>query len=136
MFQRKHFFLKPLNPYSPDREILTRIPHDIGELKEYITCNKGKDAADTPFYVCEFVKGKGYASNAICTNGNVYAIHVCPSSPFQIDYSVAQKKEIDKWIIEFCKEKKITGFICFDFIESQQIGEIYCLECNDFIHAL
>ena len=135
LFKTKHFFLKPLNQYSPDRENFDRIPHDIEEFEEYMKHRKGKIAPDTPYCVCEFVKGKEYASNAICRNGTVYAIHVCPSSPIQIDYSVVDKKEIRKWTIEFCKKKQITGVVCFDFIESQQTGEIYCLECNPRLHS-
>ena len=134
-FERKHFFLKTLDPLSPDRGNFDRIPHEIEEFKEYLKCNRQKVAPDTSYYVCEFIKGKEYASNAICRNGTVYAIHVCPSSPIQIDYSVVDKKEIRQWTIEFCKKKQITGVVCFDFIESQQTGEIYCLECNPRLHS-
>lgn len=135
LFKRKHFFLKTLESLSPDRENFDRIPHDINEFEEYMKYNREKVAPDTPYYVCEFVKGKEYASNAICREGIIYAIHVCPSSPMQIDYSAVEKKEIKEWTIEFCKKKKITGFVCFDFIESQQTGEIYCIECNPRLHS-
>ena len=129
------FRLRERGLLSPDRGNFDRIPHEIEELKEYMKRNRQRVAPHTLYYVCEFIKGKEYTSNAICRNGTIYAIQVCPASPIQIDYSVVERKKFVTGLSNFAKKKQITGFICFDFLECQQSGEIYCIECNPRLHS-
>lgn len=135
LFVNSHFFLKPLLPYSVDRLNFTRIPSSPDEFEKYLASYESKLNCDNPYLVHQFVKGKEFAANAIVSNGNLQAFQVCPCSPVQIDYDVVRHPEIKKWVEEFCKAKKITGCICFDFIEDDASGEVYCIECNPRLHS-
>lgn len=132
---KSHYFLKPLKPYSKDRLNFTPIPSNSTEFEKYLANYESKLNCDNPYLVHMFVKGKEFAANAIVSKGNLQAFHVCPCSPMQIDYDVTKHPEIKKWVEEFCKAKKITGCICFDFLEDDDSGEVYCIECNPRLHS-
>lgn len=135
LFLNSYYFLKPLLPYSVDRLNFTRIPSKTEEFEKYIASYASKLNSDNPYLVHQFIKGKEFAANAIVVNGHLQAFHVCPCSPMQIDYDVVKHPEIKKWVEEFCKAKKITGCICFDFLEDDDSGEVYCIECNPRLHS-
>ena len=132
---KSHYFLKPLKPYSEDRLNFTPIPSDSTEFEKFLANYESKLNCDNPYLVHQFVKGKEFAANAIVSKGSLQAFQVCPCSPVQIDYDVTKHSEIKKWVEEFCKTKKITGCICFDFLEENDSGEIYCIECNPRLHS-
>ena len=54
-------------------------------------------------------------------------IHLCtsnPSSPMQIDYEDASSKtEIFRWIEAFVAAKRLSGSLCFDFMEHPVTGD-------------
>lgn len=135
LFLNSHYFLKPLLPYSVDRLNFTRIPSNAEEFEKYIACYASKLNSDNPYLVQQFIKGKEYAANVIAINGHIQAFHVCPCSPTQIDYDVVKHPEIKEWVENFCKAKQITGCICFDFLEDDDSGEVYCIECNPRLHS-
>ena len=133
---KSHYFLKPLFPVpEEDRLNFTPIPSDSTEFEKFLAHYESKLNCDCPYLVNQFIKGKEFAANAIVSKGNLQAFHVCPSSAMQIDYDVTKHPEIKKWVEEFCKAKKITGGICFDFLEDDDSGEVYCIECNPRFHS-
>ena len=135
LFLNSHYFLKPLLPYSIDRLNFTRIPSNTAEFEKYIASYESKLNSDNPYLVHQFIKGKEFAANAIVIRGNLQAFQVCSCSPVQIDYDVVSHPEIKKWVEKFCKAKQITGSVCFDFIEDDDSGEVYCIECNPRLHS-
>lgn len=135
LFSRAHYFLKPLMPYSVDRVNFTRIPSNAEEFDKYITSYDSKLNGDNPYLVHQFIKGKEFAANVIAVDGHLQAFHVCPCSPMQIDYDVVKHPEIKKWMETFCKAKQLTGCACFDFLEDEKTGEVYCIECNPRLHS-
>lgn len=135
LFSKAHYFLKPLMPYSVDRENFTRIPSNAEEFDKYITSYESKLNSNNPHLVHQFIKGKEFAANAIAVDGHLQAFHVCPCSPMQIDYDVVKHPEIKKWMETFCKAKRLTGCVCFDFLEDEKTGEVYCIECNPRLHS-
>ena len=133
---KSHYFLKPLFPVpEEDRLNFTPIPSDSTEFEKFLAHYESKLNCDNPHLVNQFIKGKEFAANAIVSKGSLQAFQVCPCSPVQIDYDVTKHSEIKKWVEEFCKTKKITGCICFDFLEENDSGEIYCIECNPRLHS-
>ena len=133
---KSHYFLKPLFPVpQEDRLNFTPIPSDSTEFEKFLAHYESKLNCDNPHLVNQFIKGKEFAANAIVSKGSLQAFQVCPCSPVQIDYDVTKHSEIKKWVEEFCKTKKITGCICFDFLEERDSGEIYCIECNPRLHS-
>ena len=135
LFAKGHYFLKPLMPYSADRENFTRIPSNAEEFEKYIACYETKLNSNNPYLVHQFIKGKEFAANAIVVDGHLQAFHVCPCSPVQIDYDVVKHPEIKKWVERFCKAKQLTGCVSFDFLEEETTGNIYCIECNPRLHS-
>ena len=133
---KSHYFLKPLFPVpEEDRLNFTPIPSDSTEFEKFLAHYESKLNCDCPYLVNQFIKGKEFAANAIASKGKLQAFHVSPSSAMQIDFDVTKHPEIKKWVEEFCKAKKITGGICFDFLEDDDSGEVYCIECNPRFHS-
>ena len=130
-----YYFLKPLHPYSEERENFTRIPSNPVDLRKYLSKYEGQINKDTPYFVNQFVKGKEFAANAIVGRGKLKAFQVCPCSAMQIDYDVTENVKIKEWVEAFCDATKITGLICFDFIEDEMSGEVFCIECNPRLHS-
>lgn len=135
LFLNSYYFLKPLLEESVDRLNFTRIPSDTKEFEKYIAPYEAMFKKDNPYMIHKFIKGKEFAANAVVVEGNLQAFHVCPSSPVQINYDVFNHPKIRMWVETFCKAKAITGFICFDFMEDEESGKIYCIECNPRLHS-
>jgi len=137
LFRDRHFFLKPLFPYSEDRVRFDRIPHDQLEFLRYIQTFEKKISPETPYFVSEYVKGPEFTGNCISSNGELTLFTCNPSSPMQIDYEWAKGREdkIFEWTQDFCRKKNITGSICFDFMEDQATGRLLAIECNPRLHS-
>ncbi|XP_068753434.1 uncharacterized protein [Montipora capricornis] len=135
LFLNSHYFLKPLLPYSVHRLNFTPIPRDPKEFDTYIAPYEAMFEKKNPYLIHQFIKGKEFAANAIVVNGNLQAFHISPCSPVQINYGVSKHPKIKMWVENFCKAKKITGCICFDFMEDEESGKIYCIECNPRLHS-
>ena len=135
VFTDTHYFLKPLTPYSEERENFTRIPAGAEACEEFLRDYAAKIRPTNPYFVCQFVRGKEFASNAVCAGGRVLAIQVVPSSPTQIDYDAVSHPEIEAWTSRFIREKGLSGTVCFDFLEDAETKNVYCIECNPRLHS-
>jgi len=137
LFRNRHFFLKPLFPYSEDRVNFDRIPDEEVAFRQYLRVFEQKISPLTPYFVSEYVKGPEYTGNCVSSNGKMTLFTCNPSSPMQIDYDVARGKEerIYEWTREFCQRKNITGNICFDFMEDEATGRMLAIECNPRLHS-
>ena len=56
LFTDRHFFLKPLNPYSEDRVCFERIPNSQIELHQFLQRYESRITPDSPYFVSEFIK--------------------------------------------------------------------------------
>ena len=56
VFSGRHFFLKPLNPYSEDRVCFDRIPEVEAELNTFLERYKTKISPSSPYFVSQFVQ--------------------------------------------------------------------------------
>lgn len=136
IFSGRHFFLKPLSPYSEDRVCFTRIPDNEPELLNYLLDYEHKISKSNPYFVTEFIKGKEFTGNVLAKNGHIYLFTSNPSSPMQIDYDDASEKtEIFDWIQTFVSKKSLSGSLCFDFLEHPATGRMMAIECNPRLHS-
>jgi len=134
VFSGRHFFLKPLNPYSEDRVCFDRIPEVEAELNTFLERYKTKISPSSPYFVSQFVQGEEWTGNVIAKDGQIYIYTANPSSPMQIDYQDASyKTEIFNWVNTFISKKKLSGSLCFDFIEDS--GKMLAIECNPRLHS-
>ena len=60
VFSGRHFFLKPLNPYSEDRVCFERIPEVEAELNSFLERYKTKISSSSPYFVSHFVQVRKY----------------------------------------------------------------------------
>ena len=56
IFYGRHFFLKPLNPYSEDRVCFDRIPDNEAELQSFLQNYQNKITENSPYFVSEFIQ--------------------------------------------------------------------------------
>ena len=81
IFSGRHFFLKPLNPYSEDRVCFDRIPDNEAELPSFLEKYKNKISENSPYFVSEYVQVcKSFKQRiAICLDFNImiYSIPSC-----------------------------------------------------------
>ena len=72
----------------------------------------------------------------IAQDGQIYIYTANPSSPMQIDYDDASyKTEIFNWVSAFISKKRLSGSLCFDFIEDYSSGKMLAIECNPRLHS-
>jgi len=136
IFKNRHFFLKPLNPYSEDRVCFSRIPDALPELTAFLAGYQHKISPDSPYFVSEFVKGNEYTGTVVAKNGQIFMFVSNPSSPMQIDYTDASSKpQIYDWVSKFVSAKNLTGSLCFDFMEHPVTGAMNAIECNPRLHS-
>lgn len=57
-FTQKHFFMKPLNPYSEDRVCFDRIPNCEKELLRFLKHYESRVSQSSPYFVSEFIQVK------------------------------------------------------------------------------
>jgi len=136
IFHRRRFFLKPLSPYSEDRVCFTRIPDTENDLLSFLELYEHKITKETPYFVSEFIEGKEFTGNVIARDGKIYMYTSNPSSPMQIDYDDAsEKKEIFSWVKTFVSQNRLSGSLCFDFLEDELTGRMLAIECNPRLHS-
>ena len=72
----------------------------------------------------------------LAKDGQIFVYTSNPSSPMQIDYDDAsEKKEIFNWVRVFVSQKKLSGSLCFDFMEHPLTGAMMAIECNPRLHS-
>ena len=70
------------------------------------------------------MQGNEWTGNVIARQGRIYLYTSNPSSPMQIDYvDGPSKTEIFCWIEAFVAAKRLSGSLCFDFMEHPVTGE-------------
>ena len=83
-----------------------------------------------------YFKGTEWTGNVIARNGQIHLFTSNPSSPMQIHYEDAgSKAEILRWVQAFVTEKRLSGALCFDFMEHPISGEIWIVQSRIFIDS-
>ncbi|CAF0818576.1 unnamed protein product [Adineta steineri] len=89
-----------------------------------------------PWVMQEFIPGEEYCTHTTVRNGELRLHTCCKSSAYLLNYKhVNNKINILEWVREFCSRVNATGQVSFDFIESNEDGRPYAIECNPRTHT-
>jgi predicted ATP-grasp superfamily ATP-dependent carboligase len=89
-----------------------------------------------PWIMQEFIPGKEYCTHGAVRNGELRLYACCESSSWLLRYKhIENKPMILEWVQEFCSKANLTGQASFDFIESNENGRVYAIECNPRTHT-
>jgi carbamoylphosphate synthase large subunit len=100
--------------------------------------NKTKDmniSEQNPWVLQKFLKGKAYCSYSVALNGKITA-HSIYSSIYRagggatIHFESVKVPQIDEIVAKIAKILNFTGQLSFDFIENEEDGICYPIECN------
>ena len=92
-------------------------------------------SASNPWILQEFIPGKEFCTHGTFKHGELRVHACCESSAFQINYKNVDKPAIEAWVQRFGAELALTGQASFDFIEADDDGRIYAIECNPRTHS-
>jgi predicted ATP-grasp superfamily ATP-dependent carboligase len=83
----------------------------------------------------EYIPGQEYCTHSTVRNGEVQLHCCCESSAFQVNYEHVDHPEIEQWIRTFVRGLNLTGQVSFDFMQAQDDGQLYAIECNPRTHS-
>jgi predicted ATP-grasp superfamily ATP-dependent carboligase len=131
--QRK-YILKSI-PYDSIRRLnLTQLPCDTpAETAAFVQSLPISER--TPWIMQEYVVGQEYCTHSTVRNGHLQLHCCCKSSAFQINYEHVDRPDIENWIRQFASGLNLTGQVSFDFIQAEDDGQIYAIECNPRTHS-
>jgi predicted ATP-grasp superfamily ATP-dependent carboligase len=92
-------------------------------------------SADRPWIMQEYIPGQEYCTHTTVRNGQMQLHCCCESSPFQVNYAHIDRPDIANWISTFAQSLDLTGQVSFDFIQADDDGQIYAIECNPRTHS-
>jgi predicted ATP-grasp superfamily ATP-dependent carboligase len=120
--------------YDPVRRLdLTRLPRPTpAETAAFARSLPISEA--NPWILQEFVAGQEFCTHSTVRRGQVQLHCCCESSPFQINYAMADEPEIEAWVRRFVGALGLTGQVSFDFIRADD-GGLYAIECNPRTHS-
>lgn len=132
--ERRPYILKSIAYDSVRRLDLTKLPRrDPAETAAF--ARSLPISANSPWIMQEFIAGKEYCTHGTFRNGELRVHCCCESSAFQINYEHVEKPAIEAWIATFGAGLALTGQASFDFIEADDDGRIYAIECNPRTHS-
>lgn len=128
------FIIKSI-PYDSVRRLdLTKLPcATASETAEFV--NTLPISQQKPWIMQEYIPGQEYCTHSTVREGHVQLHCCCESSAFQVNYQHIDKPDIEAWIRTFAKGLNLTGQVSFDFIQADDDGEIYAIECNPRTHS-
>ncbi|MDT0575905.1 hypothetical protein RM533_06875 [Croceicoccus sp. F390] len=88
-----------------------------------------------PWIMQEFIAGDEYCTHGTVRDGRLTVHCACASSPFQINYAALDRPDIRNWVERFVADPPLTGQVSFDFIEADDDGQLYAIECNPRTHS-
>ena len=130
----RKFIIKSI-PYDSVRRLdLTKLPcGTIAETAAFI--NTLPISKQKPWIMQEYIPGQEYCTHSTVRDGHLQLHCCCESSAFQVNYESVNRPDIEAWIRTFAKRLDLTGQVSFDFIQADDDGEIYAIECNPRTHS-
>jgi predicted ATP-grasp superfamily ATP-dependent carboligase len=132
--ERRDFILKSIAYDSIRRLDLTRLPRATREETEAFVRSL-PISRENPWVMQEFIPGKEYCTHGTLRDGELRVHCCCRSSAFQVNYENDVKPEIERWVRRFGEALSLTGQASMDFIEADDDGQIYAIECNPRTHS-
>ena len=130
----RKFIIKSI-PYDSVRRLdLTQLPcATIAQTAAFVkTLPISKQK---PWIMQEYIPGQEYCTHSTVRDGHLQLHCCCESSAFQVNYESVNRPDIESWIRIFAKGLNLTGQVSFDFIQADDDGEIYAIECNPRTHS-
>ena len=130
----RKFIIKSI-PYDSVRRLdLTKLPcGTIAETAAFV--NTLPISKQKPWIMQEYIPGQEYCTHSTVRDGHLQLHCCCESSAFQVNYESVNRPDIEAWIRTFAKRLNLTGQVSFDFIQADDDGEIYAIECNPRTHS-
>lgn len=64
----------------------------------------------------QLVEGQEYCTHGLVRDGNLQVWACCKSSPFQVNYEMVDKPEVEAWVRRFVEAHELTGQVSFDLM--------------------
>jgi predicted ATP-grasp superfamily ATP-dependent carboligase len=132
--QRRQYIIKSI-PYDSVRRLdLTKLP--CATPAETAVFVKSLPISESkPWVMQEYIPGQEYCTHSTVRNGHLQLHCCCESSAFQVNYEQVDRSDIADWIRTFASSLGLTGQVSFDFIQADDDGQIYAIECNPRTHS-
>ena len=130
----RKFIIKSI-PYDSVRRLdLTQLPcPTIAETAEFV--KSLPISKQNPWIMQEYIPGQEYCTHSTVRDGHIQLHCCCESSAFQVNYESLDRPDIKAWIQTFAQGLNLTGQVSFDFIQADDDGEVYAIECNPRTHS-
>ena len=132
--EQRKYIIKSI-PYDSVRRLdLTKLPCDTpSETAAFV---KSLPISETkPWVMQEFIPGQEYCTHSTVRNGHLQLHCCCESSAFQVNYEHVDRSDIEAWIRTFASSLKLTGQVSLDFMQADDDGQVYAIECNPRTHS-
>ena len=131
----RRFILKSLVDNNITRWDLVKLPcPNRQQMIDYL--NALTISEEYPWVMQEFIPGKEYCTHGTMRNGELRLYACCESSSWLLRYKHLENKPlILEWVRDFSSKANLSGQASFDFIESNEDGRPYAIECNPRTHT-
>jgi hypothetical protein len=121
-------------PYDPVRRLdLTPLPRPTAaETRAFV--EQLPISPEKPWILQELIQGQEYCTHGLVRDGRLQVWACCESSPFQVNYEMVDKPEIEAWVRRFVEAHGLTGQVSFDVMETPD-GQLTAIECNPRTHS-
>ncbi len=132
--EQRQYIIKSI-PYDSVRRLnLTKLPCQTPEETAAFV-NSLPISESKPWVMQEFIPGQEYCTHSTVRNGHLQLHCCCESSAFQVNYEQIDRPDIEAWIRTFAGSLKLTGQVSLDFMQADDDGQIYAIECNPRTHS-
>ncbi|MEL6552328.1 MAG: ATP-grasp enzyme [Cyanobacteria bacterium J06621_11] len=132
--ESRPYILKSI-PYDSVRRLdLTKLPCETPEATAAFARSL-PISEKTPWVMQEFIAGQEYCTHSTLRNGELRMHCCCESSAFQVNYENVDQPEIENWVRRFAAGLNLTGQASFDFMQANDNGKVYAIECNPRTHS-
>lgn len=89
---------------------------------------------EQPWVLQEFIEGDEYCTHGTVRGGALQVWACCRSSPSQLNYEMADRPDIEKWVRTYVEALGLTGQVSLDFIVDADDRAV-AIECNPRTHS-
>ena len=132
--EQRSYILKSIAYDSVRRLDLTRLPANT-PAETAAFARSLPISKSNPWIMQEFIPGREYCTHGTFRDGQLRVHCCCESSAVQLNYHDVDKPAIEAWITTFAAGLRLTGQASFDFIEADDDGAVYAIECNPRTHS-
>jgi predicted ATP-grasp superfamily ATP-dependent carboligase len=132
--EQRPYIIKSIAYDSIRRLDLTKLPGDTPAATAAFV-ESLPISESNPWIMQEFIAGQEYCTHSTVRHGHLQLHCCCKSSAFQVNYEHVDRSDIENWIRTFASKLELTGQVSLDFIQANDDGQIYAIECNPRTHS-